>query len=276
MRDGLVSVELAGPLPGAAGTPAIVLDVAHNPHAARVFAGALATMGFHPRTIAVFGMLADKDIDGVIAAMSRASTAGMWRRCRARAARAPPALRDALLRAGVAAGDVRAFDDVASAYRAARDGAGEADRIIVFGSFLTVAAILAARERERDRGMAERIADNADLAVDELKRRARRRLVGAIVLALAAAVILPLLLEKEPKPLGDDVSVQIPPVDEGRFINRLTGRESKSARSRRQVIAQERRPPKSTRPQRRRLLQSPRSRRHRRSRRTRPRRQPTA
>src|SRR5689334_11748212 len=77
--------------------------------------------------------------------------------------------------------------------------------------------------------MAERIADNADFAVDELKRRARRRLVGAIVLALAAAVILPLLLEKEPKPLGDDVSVQIPPVDEGRFINRLTGRDSKSA-----------------------------------------------
>jgi DedD protein len=72
--------------------------------------------------------------------------------------------------------------------------------------------------------MAERIADNADLAVDELKRKARRRLVGAIVLALAAAVILPLLLEKEPKPLGDDVSVQIPPIDEGRFINRLTGR----------------------------------------------------
>ncbi len=79
--------------------------------------------------------------------------------------------------------------------------------------------------------MAERIADNADLAVDELKRRARRRLVGAVVLALAAAVILPLLLEKEPKPLGDDVSVQIPPVDEGRFVNRLTGRagDSKSA-----------------------------------------------
>ena len=70
--------------------------------------------------------------------------------------------------------------------------------------------------------MVERIADDADLAVDELKRRARRRLVGAIVLALAAAVILPLLLEKEPKPLGDDVSVQIPPVDEGRFVNRLT------------------------------------------------------
>ncbi|HET7032765.1 MAG TPA: SPOR domain-containing protein, partial [Casimicrobiaceae bacterium] len=70
--------------------------------------------------------------------------------------------------------------------------------------------------------MVDRIADDADLAVDELKRRARRRLVGAIVLALAAAVILPLLLEKDPKPLGDDVSVQIPPVDEGRFVNRLS------------------------------------------------------
>ncbi len=74
--------------------------------------------------------------------------------------------------------------------------------------------------------MGERNADNADLAVEELKKKARRRLVGAIVLALAAAVILPLLLEKEPKPLGDDVSVQIPPVDEGKFINRLTGRAS--------------------------------------------------
>jgi len=72
--------------------------------------------------------------------------------------------------------------------------------------------------------MADRIKEDADLAVDELRRRARRRLVGAIVLALAAAVILPLLLEKEPKPLGDDVSVQIPPVDEGKFVNRLTGR----------------------------------------------------
>jgi DedD protein len=75
--------------------------------------------------------------------------------------------------------------------------------------------------------MADRIPDNADLAVDELRRKARRRLVGAVVLALAAAIIVPLLLEKEPKPLGDEVSVQIPPVDEGRFVNRLTGTKSK-------------------------------------------------
>jgi len=64
--------------------------------------------------------------------------------------------------------------------------------------------------------------ESSDLAVDELKRRARRRLVGAIVLALAAAVILPLLLESDPKPLGDDVSIRIPPIDNGKFINPLS------------------------------------------------------
>jgi len=72
--------------------------------------------------------------------------------------------------------------------------------------------------------MAERIADNPELLVDDMKRKARRRLVGAIVLALAAAIILPMLLEKEPRPLGDDVSVQIPPIDSGKFVNRLTGK----------------------------------------------------
>src|ERR1700693_4904809 len=61
-----------------------------------------------------------------------------------------------------------------------------------------------------------------DPAVDELRRRARRRLIGAIVLALTAAVLLPLLLESEPKPLGDDVSIQIPPIDNGKFVNPLS------------------------------------------------------
>jgi DedD protein len=62
----------------------------------------------------------------------------------------------------------------------------------------------------------------ADPAVDELKRRARRRLVGAVVLALAAAVMLPMLLESDPKPLGNDVSIQIPPIDQGRFVTPLS------------------------------------------------------
>jgi len=77
--------------------------------------------------------------------------------------------------------------------------------------------------------MADRTADNAELIVDEMRRKARRRLVGAIVLALAAALLVPMLLEKEPRPLGDDVSVQIPPVDQSKFVNRLTGKTDTKA-----------------------------------------------
>src|ERR1700681_2595996 len=68
-------------------------------------------------------------------------------------------------------------------------------------------------------------------AVDELKRRARRRLVGAIVLALAAAVILPLLLESDPRPLGDDVSIKIPPIDSGKFVNPLSAGKTPDAKA---------------------------------------------
>jgi len=68
-----------------------------------------------------------------------------------------------------------------------------------------------------------------DPAVDELRRKARRRLVGAVVLALAAAVILPMLLEREPRPLGEDVAVRIPPVDNGKFVNRLSGDSGKES-----------------------------------------------
>ena len=45
------------------------------------------------------------------------------------------------------------------------------------------------------------------------KKRARRRLVGAIALALAVAVGLPMILDSEPKPLGSDIAIQIPSKD---------------------------------------------------------------
>jgi len=72
------------------------------------------------------------------------------------------------------------------------------------------------------------MADPVDFNVDELRRRARRRLIGAVVLALIVAVVVPMLLESDPKPLGDDVSVKIPPVDESKFVNRLTTSKSES------------------------------------------------
>lgn len=45
------------------------------------------------------------------------------------------------------------------------------------------------------------------------KKRARRRLVGAIALVLAAVIGLPMILDSEPKPLADDISIQIPSKD---------------------------------------------------------------
>ena len=51
----------------------------------------------------------------------------------------------------------------------------------------------------------------------ELKKRARRRLVGAVVLVTAVAVILPMVLDSEPKPVSQNVDIQIPSPDAGEF-----------------------------------------------------------
>jgi len=151
IREGLLAVALPGRLQVLPGRPTIVLDVAHNPHAARVLATAVGAMGFHPRTLAVFGMLADKDIAGVVAAV--APRVDRWYVATLPGPRGATAavVRGVVERAGCTPAAVRAFDDVAAAYAAARSDADEADRIIVFGSFLTVAAALAAAQRGASR-----------------------------------------------------------------------------------------------------------------------------
>lgn len=45
------------------------------------------------------------------------------------------------------------------------------------------------------------------------KKRARRRLIGAVVLVLAVVIVLPMILDPEPKPLNDDIAIQIPSRD---------------------------------------------------------------
>ena len=117
----------------------MILDVAHNPDAARVLATTLDATGYRERALAVFGMLGDKDIAGVVEAMKR--SVDRWFVAALPGPRGAPAqaLVDALVAAGVAPAAVRSFGTVAQAFEAARSEAGEADRIIVFGSFLTVA-----------------------------------------------------------------------------------------------------------------------------------------
>lgn len=58
--------------------------------------------------------------------------------------------------------------------------------------------------------MAEQIPNPEEQA---LRRRARRRLAGSLALALLAVLVLPMIFEPEPKPLGDDVEIVIPGQD---------------------------------------------------------------
>lgn len=52
-----------------------------------------------------------------------------------------------------------------------------------------------------------------------LRRKARRRLIGAIALTLAVVVILPMVLDSEPKPTGQDIDLRIPASDKvGEFV----------------------------------------------------------
>ena len=46
----------------------------------------------------------------------------------------------------------------------------------------------------------------------QLKKRARRRLVGAVALVLLIVVFLPMILDSEPKPLNQDIAITIPPI----------------------------------------------------------------
>jgi len=55
----------------------------------------------------------------------------------------------------------------------------------------------------------------------QLKRRARRRLIGAIVLVTAMVVLLPMVLDTEPKPSGEEVAVRIPSPGSGTFSPKL-------------------------------------------------------
>jgi dihydrofolate synthase/folylpolyglutamate synthase len=143
VREALVSIELPGRFQVLPGRPVTVLDVAHNEQAALALADNVAAMGFHPQTLAVFGSMADKDIDAVIAALK--PRVDRW----LIASLPPPrGATSALLHArltglGVAPDAILSYQDPGAAYRAAREIATEADRIIVFGSFLTVAAALA-------------------------------------------------------------------------------------------------------------------------------------
>jgi dihydrofolate synthase / folylpolyglutamate synthase len=119
-----------------------VLDVAHNPQAAGALAASLDQMGFYPRTLAVFGVMADKDIAQVVAPLRPLVDAWFVTDLPlARGAKAEALARE-LVSAPHAGTRVSAFATPSDALRAALAQATPADRIVVFGSFSTVGGVL--------------------------------------------------------------------------------------------------------------------------------------
>ena len=143
VRNGLALVELAGRFQIVPGRPVLVLDVAHNPQAAAALAASLDQMGFYPRTLAVFGVMADKDIGNVIAPLR--PLIDRWFVTdlpAARAARASDLARDIAAGAATPPVQVSTHATPGDALRAALAAADPADRIVAFGSFYTVGGVL--------------------------------------------------------------------------------------------------------------------------------------
>jgi dihydrofolate synthase/folylpolyglutamate synthase len=149
VRTGLATVELPGRFQIIPGQPTLILDVAHNPHAAATLAANLDQMGFFPRTHAVWGAMADKDLGGMIAKLRPLVDA--WYCCDLPTGRAAPAsqLKDAIETEIVARPLATApkattseHADPMAALKAALAAADPTDRIVVFGSFYTVGGVL--------------------------------------------------------------------------------------------------------------------------------------
>ena len=138
VREGLARAELPGRFQVIPGQPQVILDVAHNPHAVAVLAENLDAQGFAPRTHAVFGAMADKDVGGMLARI--APLVQHWYLCDLPL---PRAARARALAAALPPGaEATCHASPAGAFEAAVAAADAADRIVVFGSFHTVGGVL--------------------------------------------------------------------------------------------------------------------------------------
>lgn len=146
VRVGLLQVSLPGRMQILPGKPAIVLDVAHNPHAASALAQNLNGMAYFPYTHAVVGMMRDKDLKAVVSKL--AARVDHWYCASIEGARGATGeelaqiVRSVLPENPDETISVTSFDNPVQAFEKAREQASEDDRILVFGSFSTVGPIL--------------------------------------------------------------------------------------------------------------------------------------
>ena len=141
IEAGLLTVRLHGRYQYLSTKPDVILDVAHNPHAAKSLASNLQKTSTSGKTIAVFAMLADKDIAGVVNAITNEIddwyVSGVSHVRGADGAKVQELILSELPNASISL-----FGEVAEAYAQACIDANENDRIIILGSFFTVAEVM--------------------------------------------------------------------------------------------------------------------------------------
>ncbi|WP_448097088.1 bifunctional tetrahydrofolate synthase/dihydrofolate synthase [Luteibacter yeojuensis] len=143
IRRALEQVHVAGRLQRIAERPRTLVDVGHNPQAARALAAWLDAEPAAGRVFAVYGALADKDVAGVVAALGRRIDGWFLAGLERDTPRGLPADAIAATLAAVLPGaTAQAFPDVAQAWAAARDAAGDEDTVLLFGSFFVAGAAL--------------------------------------------------------------------------------------------------------------------------------------
>lgn len=132
------STRLPGRFERRGGAAEVVLDVGHNPHAATWLARQLAALPAARQVLAVYAALSDKDVEGVVAALRE--SVDQWFLAGLGGDRGLPCgqLADRLLKILPEAHQL-AHPDVRTALDAALERAGQGDRVLVFGSFHTVA-----------------------------------------------------------------------------------------------------------------------------------------
>lgn len=124
--------------------PELIVDVAHNPHGAAFLWQHLAPLPAPGRTLAVLGMLMDKDSAGVLACSREHVDA--WFMASLSGLRGERAQTLAVTAQAMALPAVSVHEGVLDALACARQQASKHDRIVVFGSFYTVSAVLALSE----------------------------------------------------------------------------------------------------------------------------------
>jgi dihydrofolate synthase/folylpolyglutamate synthase len=155
IANALLQVKLAGRFQTVSQSPQIILDVAHNPHAARAFASNLMASRNEKqhKVFAVFAILADKDIKGVVEAVK--TEVDVW--YVASISNVRGALADdvaLIIKELVTDAKIKTFGLVEDAYlQACIDleaciDASENDKIAVFGSFFTVSSVMQLLENQ--------------------------------------------------------------------------------------------------------------------------------